>query len=207
MKNLIFFFLVIAGSFTQPTDFTGIEAKAINKTRIVTQTIVLGISEFLDLNNAPPKTWNVVYPNNNDVEVSQKKGFFKKLKSKVKNLKEKIDANAKAAAIVAYLFPLAFLIALVFFHEKGNDYSAFHLRQALGIHLSGIVLFLLGILIFYFAFITDGTLLFFLFVGVLIVFSIWFVAWLASIIKAITGSKKPVFFLGKQFQKWFSGIE
>jgi hypothetical protein len=72
------------------------------------------------------------------------------------------------------------------------------------------VLFLLGMLIFYFVFVTFGTLatlLSFLFVGVFIVFSIWFVAWLASIIKAITGSKKPVFFLGKQFQKWFSGIE
>jgi len=121
-----------------------------------------------------------------------KKRAKKELKKK---LQEEKGSNAKLAAIISYLGLIGFLIAYLAIHEKGNEFSGFHIRQALGIGLLILLPFPIAL---------AGLL------GLLIASALSiavFVMWLMGIIGAAQGEKKPVFLLGNFFQNIFKGIE
>lgn len=105
------------------------------------------------------------------------------------------EDSGRTAAIVAYVTIFGFLISLLALHEKGNSFSAFHLRQALGLALvfigGGIVLSLIPILGW-----------------VLLPFWTLFclITWILGLVGAVNGSTKPIFLFGKAYQKWFKGI-
>jgi len=79
-------------------------------------------------------------------------------------------------------------------HKKGNAFSAFHLRQSLGIYLIGVILGVIAIVPIIGWIIAA--------VGVLLLF----INWIIGIIGAASGSTKPVFLFGKAFQNWFKNI-
>lgn len=105
------------------------------------------------------------------------------------------DADeGKVAAIVGYLTIFGLLISLLALHKKGNEFSAFHLRQSLGLTIMGLIFTVIAIIpILGWIVAAVGSLLL-------------LVSWIIGIIGAATGSTKPVFFFGKKYQKWFSGI-
>ena len=89
----------------------------------------------------------------------------------------------KTVAIVSYLTLLGFIAAIVIHSNKKTQLGAFHLRQALGLFLTAILMVipLLNILI-----------------GLCLL-----VLWIMGFISAIQGQMKPVPLLGPLYQKWF----
>jgi uncharacterized membrane protein len=100
----------------------------------------------------------------------------------------------KTVAIVAYLTLIGFIVAAVIHNDRKSAFGAYHLRQALGQALGGIVLGmvwmvpLLGWLLAPLGWI------------------VWFVLSVIGLIAAINGQQKPVPLLGPLFQEWFGTL-
>lgn len=105
--------------------------------------------------------------------------------------------NSKTIAILSYITLIGWIIALIM---EGNEnpktsLAGFHLRQSLGIMLTGIV----GEIVL--------TMLPFIGWILLPLFGIGiFILWILGLISAINGEEKPVVLLGDFYQKTFSGI-
>lgn len=106
---------------------------------------------------------------------------------------ETVANEGKTAAIVAYLTIIGTIIAYFMNNDSKNPFASFHIRQALGIHIT---YFLLGVLISWFDswWITGA---FWIFIGVL---------WIYGLVAAIQGERNVVPVLGVKFQEWFSTI-
>ncbi len=101
--------------------------------------------------------------------------------------------NGKSAAIVAYLTIIGAIIAYFMNNDTKNSFASFHLRQALGIHIT---YFVLG------AFVS-------IFDSWMVSYSFWIfiiILWGYGLVTAIQGEQKEVPLLGAQFQKWFSTV-
>ena len=101
--------------------------------------------------------------------------------------------NGKGTAIVAYLTIIGTIIAYFMNNDSKNTFASFHIRQALGIHIT---YFLLG------AFVS-------IFDSWMVSYSFWIfiiILWGYGLLTAIQGEQKEVPLLGIQFQKWFSTI-
>ncbi|NJW53312.1 DUF4870 domain-containing protein [Salinimicrobium oceani] len=101
--------------------------------------------------------------------------------------------QGKAPAIIAYLTIIGTIIAYFMNNDEKDPFASFHIRQALGIHIT---FYLLGIVVSWFDswFISAP---FYLFIIVL---------WGYGLIAAIQGERNEVPILGRQFQNWFSTI-
>ena len=102
--------------------------------------------------------------------------------------------QGKSAAIVAYLTIIGTIIAYFMNKDPKTGFASFHIRQALGIHIT---FYLLGLIISWF----DSWLIssaFYIFIVIL---------WGYGFIAAIQGERNLVPVLGIQFQKWFSTID
>ncbi len=100
----------------------------------------------------------------------------------------------KTVAIVAYLTLIGFIVAIVLHGQKKTALGAFHLRQMLGIVLTG---FVGGIAVYLTVFILIGILLVPLF------YIMMFIIWIMGIIAAANGEMKPAPIFGKMYQEWF----
>jgi len=89
----------------------------------------------------------------------------------------------KTVAILSYITLIGFIVAIVLNSNKKTKLGAFHLRQVLGLFLTGIlcIIPLLGLVV------ALGLLVF----------------WIMGLISAIKGEMKPVPLLGAMYQKWF----
>lgn len=110
-------------------------------------------------------------------------------------------------AIVSYLFGIGLVIAAVMFNNKKTQFSAFHLRQSLGLIIVGIagwfVFMALGIM----AAVLAGVPV----VGFVLIKSIsllnmayglgMFVLWIMGILGAVNREQKPLPLLGTFFQQ------
>ncbi|MFD2518665.1 DUF4870 domain-containing protein [Salinimicrobium flavum] len=106
---------------------------------------------------------------------------------------ENVADEGKTAAIVAYLTIIGTIIAWFMNNDRKNTFASFHIRQALGIHIT---FYLLGVLVSAF----DNWMVsaaFYIFIIVL---------WGYGIIAAIQGEENEVPVLGRYYQKIFSTI-
>jgi len=89
----------------------------------------------------------------------------------------------KTVAILSYITLIGFIVAIVMNSNKKTQLGAFHLRQMLGLFLTGFlcIIPLLNILILI----------------------CLFVFWIMGLMSAIQGQMKPVPLVGKLYQKWF----
>lgn len=101
--------------------------------------------------------------------------------------------DPKTRGIVAYITLIGWIIALVTNTPK-DEQTSFHLRQMLGIMLLGVASSILAAI-------------------PLLGLIIWplgslaaFILWVIGLISALEGSRKPVPFIGEQFQVWFKGM-
>ena len=103
--------------------------------------------------------------------------------------------SGKNIAIVSYLFMIGWIIALLSHNDSKQKESigAFHLRQSLGIMLTGIVLTAVPP-----------------YIGVAFASSIAGIAvmvlWIIGFVAAVQGEEKEVPIVGKLYQEWFKGI-
>ena len=107
---------------------------------------------------------------------------------------ESIARDGRAAAVVAYLTILGTIISYFMNNDSKNPFAGFHIRQALGVHIT---FYMLGLLISLF----DSWLIsigFYVFIFVLLGY---------GLLGAIQGERTEVPLMGSQFQKWFSTIE
>lgn len=101
--------------------------------------------------------------------------------------------EGKTMAIISYITIIGTLIAFILNQNKHNYFASFHIRQALGI-------FLAGMLVNFINRYADIGLL-----NVLLNASL-FVLWIIGLIGAIQGEEKRIPLLGDQFQEWFRNI-
>ncbi|MFA5619551.1 MAG: hypothetical protein WDA08_04500 [Weeksellaceae bacterium] len=102
--------------------------------------------------------------------------------------------EGKTIAMISYLTLIGLIIAFVMNNDKKNSFAAFHIRQSLGIGLTGLVLSflnvipILGQLVFILGFVT------------------LFILWVLGFIGALKGERKLVPILGSKYQEWLKGI-
>jgi len=101
--------------------------------------------------------------------------------------------QGKSNAIVAYITIIGWVIAIFMNNEHKNTFAAFHIRQALGIHITYFLLLAL----------VSG------FDSWVITFAFWlfvFVLWIYGFSGALQGRKTIVPLVGEYFQKWFKNL-
>lgn len=106
----------------------------------------------------------------------------------------KVIEEGKTMAIISYITMIGLLIAFVMNNEKRNAFANFHLRQSLGLLVSGLVLSVANVIPI------AG------WIVAMLGFVLLFVLWLQGLFTAINGKAKPVAILGNYFQDWFKGI-
>src|SRR5690625_1814931 len=102
--------------------------------------------------------------------------------------------DGKTIGLRAYLTLIGLIIAFVMNSEKKNAFGSLHIRQSLGVILTGLVLAVVsGVPVL-------GWIVY-LFRGVFL-----FILCVIGLIGAINGNEKEVPFLGTYYQKWFKDI-
>lgn len=98
-------------------------------------------------------------------------------------------------AIISYITPLGLIIAFLLNKDEKAALTTYHIRQSLGLALTGLALSIAG------TFPLVGNLIFFVgFLGLLFL-------WIKGIIHAINGKEEPVPLVGKKYDEWFKIIE
>lgn len=101
--------------------------------------------------------------------------------------------EGKTIAIISYITVIGTLIAFIMNQNKHNYFASFHIRQAIGI-------FLIGLLVNFLNRYSN-----FDWLGIILGLGV-FVLWIIGLIGAIQGEEKKVPLLGEQFQEWFKNI-
>lgn len=94
--------------------------------------------------------------------------------------------DGKTKAIVAHIYWIGWLIALIINSNQKDEITSFYLRQLLGIFLFSLLAIIPGIRFI---------------IGVLT-----FILWILSLVGAINGEMKETPVIGKYFQDWFKGL-
>ncbi len=92
--------------------------------------------------------------------------------------------DGKTKAIVAHLFWIGWIIALVLNSNDKDEFASFYIRQNLGLMLAGTILTLIPV------------------IGIFIAIVV-LVFWIMSLIASIQGEKKETPYVGAYFQDWF----
>ncbi|WP_268036553.1 DUF4870 domain-containing protein [Algoriphagus sp. PAP.12] len=104
------------------------------------------------------------------------------------------DNRQENLALVSYLTLIGLLVALILNQEKKDHLTSFHIRQSLGIGLTGLASGFAGLLPY---------------IGWLISFSGFFFCiflWIKGLINAIQRKQIPVPVLGKSYQQLFESL-
>ncbi len=95
--------------------------------------------------------------------------------------------DAKTKAIVAHLWFIGWIIALVINSGQKEELASYYIRQTLGLYLASHILVFIPV------------------VG-WIISIILFVFWILSLVGAINGEMKETPVIGKYFQDWFRSL-
>lgn len=102
--------------------------------------------------------------------------------------------EGKTIAIIAYITIIGLVIALVMNQEKKNSFAQFHIRQSLGIMLTGLVTSMISWIPF-----LGWILAPIVFIGLLVL-------WISGLMNAVSGREKTVPILGDKYAEWFKTI-
>lgn len=105
-----------------------------------------------------------------------------------------VNEEAKRIAIISYITIIGMVIAFVMNNEKKHDFASFHIRQSIGLCVTGLMLGLVG-MVPILGWIIN---LFGIFVLVYM--------WIVALVNALNGKEKPAPFLGEKYKEWFKGI-
>jgi uncharacterized membrane protein len=99
----------------------------------------------------------------------------------------------KTVAVLSYITILGFIAAIFMHQNHKTQLGAFHLRQVLGLVVTGLVGGLVGVVP-----ILGWIAWFVIVIGL-------FGLWLQGLVYAINGHMRPVPLLGNHYQRWFAG--
>ena len=106
----------------------------------------------------------------------------------------------RTVAVLTYITIIGFIIAIILHSNKKTALGAFHLRQGLGLIVTGMVLWVAGMIIAVIPLVNLLSLILWPVIGIGL-----FVLWLCGLIAAAQGQQKPMPVLGEHYQKWFAG--
>lgn len=106
----------------------------------------------------------------------------------------------RTVAILSYLTIIGFIVALVIHMNKKTVLGAFHLRQCLGLIITGLVIWIPCMIISFIPFVNLMMVVVWPLVGIGL-----FVLWVMGLIAAVNGQAKPLPVVGEHYQKWFAG--
>ena len=95
--------------------------------------------------------------------------------------------DGKTKAIVAHIFWISWLIALIVNSSQKDEIASFYIRQLLGLYLFALVITIIPVINV---------------IGWILVL----VFWIISLIGAINGEMKETPVIGRYFQDWFKGM-
>ncbi|SRX55400.1 DUF4870 domain-containing protein [Aequorivita sp. CIP111184] len=102
--------------------------------------------------------------------------------------------EGKTIALIAYITIFGLIIAFVMNNEKKNSFAAYHIRQSLGLGITGLALSIINVIPIL------GWL-------ISILGSIFLIIlWIIGLMGAINGKEKPVPLLGEKFQELLKNI-
>jgi uncharacterized membrane protein len=102
--------------------------------------------------------------------------------------------EGKTIAIIAYITIIGLIIAFVMNNDKKNTFASYHIKQSLGLALTGLALGMIGMVPI---------------LGWIINFFGLFVLlymWIMGLINAINGQEKAVPILGNKYLEWFKNL-
>lgn len=105
-----------------------------------------------------------------------------------------LTSEEKNIAIIAYITIIGLIIAFVMNNDKKAVFSTFHIKQSLGLALTGLALGVVGMVPIL------GWLVSFF--GALALLYLW----IMGLMNAINGKQKPVPWLGEKYEEWFKNI-
>lgn len=106
----------------------------------------------------------------------------------------------RTVAILTYITIIGFIIAIVMHSSKKTPLGAFHLRQGLGLLVTGLVIWLPCVILSMIPFVNLLMVLVWPLVGISL-----FVLWIMGLIAAVNGQQKLLPVVGEYYQKWFAG--
>lgn len=111
----------------------------------------------------------------------------------IENKTETVN-EGKNIAIIAYVTIIGLIIAFVMNTDKKNDFAKHHIKQSLGLALTGLVLGIIGMIPIL------GWLIYILGIFVLLYM------WIVGLLNAINGNEKAVPILGNKYLEWFKNL-
>jgi uncharacterized membrane protein len=106
----------------------------------------------------------------------------------------------RTVAILTYITIIGFIIAIVMHSSKKTALGSFHLRQGLGLFLTGCVIWIPCAIISLIPFVNFLMILVWPVVGLSLL-----ALWIMGLIGAVNGQQKPLPVVGEYYQKWFAG--
>jgi len=101
--------------------------------------------------------------------------------------------EGKTIAIISYITIIGLIIAFIMNQNKKNSFASFHIRQATGIAILGVIISMLS------NYLNLG------FIGTILGLTVLALS-IIGIISAVQGEEKKIPLLGDQFQEWFKSI-
>ncbi|MBJ2173987.1 hypothetical protein JBL43_07045 [Aureibaculum sp. A20] len=105
-----------------------------------------------------------------------------------------IEGEGKTIAIIAYITLIGLIVAFVMNNEKKDPFATYHIKQSLGLGLTGLALSTINIIPI---------------LGWIVSFLGFFVIvymWIISLLNALNGKQKPAPILGKKYEEWFKNM-
>lgn len=102
--------------------------------------------------------------------------------------------EGKTTAIIAYLTLIGLVVALVLNMEKKNTFAAFHIRQSLGLMLTGLAVSFVSWIPFL------GWLV------AIVAMVVLLIMWVSGLLNALNGREKPMPILGAKYIEWFKTL-
>lgn len=101
----------------------------------------------------------------------------------------------KNTAVIAYITIIGLIIAFVMNNEKKNPFASFHIKQSLGLAITGLALGIISLIPIL------GWIIYI--VGI---FALLYM-WVRGLMNAINGKEETVPFLGEKYSEWFKNIK
>ncbi len=104
------------------------------------------------------------------------------------------SGEGKTIATIAYFTIVGLVIAFLMNSDKKDEFASYHIRQSLGLAVTGIALGMVGMIPIL------GWL-----ISIFGVFVMLYM-WIMGLLNAINNNKKPVPILGTKYEEWFKNI-
>lgn len=104
------------------------------------------------------------------------------------------ESEGKTTAIIAYITIIGLIIAFVMNNDKKDPFAAYHIKQSLGLGLTGLAMGAIGIIPII------GWL-----INIIGIFVLLYM-WVMSLLTALNNKQKPAPILGEKYEEWFKGI-